>query len=97
LDEICYKHFSILHKYAFNSEYKNVETGEIIKFHTNRIKGALKYAKEYFRIMFKTKATQWEWHLAEVECSSEVKGNRYQEFFDLLKSVYRLEGSLAYK
>jgi hypothetical protein len=44
-----------------------------------------------------TQATQWEGHLAEVMWRSEVKGHRYQAFFDLLRSVYTLEGPPEYK
>jgi len=66
LNEHGYEHFSVIHKHAFCKEYKNIDTGEIVKVHTNRIEGAWKHAKDHFRRMSGTTATQWEGHMAEV-------------------------------
>ncbi|XP_045206192.2 uncharacterized protein LOC123558376 [Mercenaria mercenaria] len=97
LNDLGYHHFSVLHKYSFKKEYKHVETGEIITVHTNRIEGAWKHAKDYFRKMSGTQASQWEGHLAEVMWRAEVKGRKYENFFDLLRSVYTLEGPPHYQ
>ena len=91
LNSLGYNHFSVIHKYAFKKEYKNVESGEIISVHTNRMEGAWKHAKDYFRRMSGTKATQWEGHMAEVMWRSEVKSNVYDAFFTFVKEVYTLQ------
>ncbi|XP_045174324.2 uncharacterized protein LOC123535649 [Mercenaria mercenaria] len=44
-----------------------------------------------------TQASQWEGHLAEVMWRAEVKGRKYENFFDLLRSVYTLEGPPHYQ
>lgn len=49
LNELGYTHFTVLHKYAFKKQYKNLQTGEVVSVHTNRIEGAWKHAKDYFR------------------------------------------------
>ena len=43
-----------------------------------------------------TQLTQFEGHLAEVMWRSEVKGRMYVSFFDLLRSVYTLQGPPDY-
>jgi hypothetical protein len=65
LNDIGYKHFTVLHKYAFKKKYKNTETGEIVSVHTNQIEGAWKNAKNHFRKMSGTQASQWKGHLAK--------------------------------
>ncbi|XP_060590076.1 uncharacterized protein LOC132745237 [Ruditapes philippinarum] len=66
LNDMGYRHFTVIHKYSFKKTYKNAETGDIEVVHTNRIEGAWKHAKDYFRKMSGTKASQWEGHMAEV-------------------------------
>ena len=51
---------------TFSCQCRNVTTNEIITVHTNRIEGAWKHAKEYFRRMNRTKITQFEYHLCEL-------------------------------
>lgn len=45
LNELGYRHFTVLHKYAFKKTCVNKETNEEVEVHTNRIKGAWKHAK----------------------------------------------------
>ncbi|XP_045191303.2 uncharacterized protein LOC123548134 [Mercenaria mercenaria] len=96
LNTLGYRHFTILHKYAFKKAYKNVETGDITYVHTNRIEGAWKHAKDHFRRIVGTKSGQFEGHLAEIMWRSECKGDVYQKFFDLVKEVYPLNKPAEY-
>jgi transposase-like protein len=81
LNEVDYNHFSVIHKRAFKKQYKHVRTGKIVDVQTNRIEGAWKHAKDHFRKMSGTKATQWEGHMAEIMWRSFCKGNVYEAFF----------------
>lgn len=45
LNERGYQHFSVINKNTFQSSYRNVETGEIVIVHTNRIEKVWKHAK----------------------------------------------------
>lgn len=96
LNELGYKHFTVLHKHSFKKTYKNVETGELVDVHTNRIEGAWKHAKQHFKKMSGTKVSQFEGHLAEIMWRSDAKGNLYNRFFTLLSSVYNLERPPTY-
>ena len=90
-----YSHFTVLHnlhKYTFKTFYRDIATGDIVEVHTNRIEGALRHAKTHFRKISGTKLTKFEGHLAEVMWRCEVKGNLYVSFFNLLRSVYHLNG-----
>ncbi|MCG7867879.1 MAG: IS1595 family transposase [Candidatus Thiodiazotropha taylori] len=92
LNNLGYKHFTVLHKYAFKKIYVDVDTKEEVVVHTNRIEGAWKHAKDHFRRMSGTKSAQFEGHLAEVMWRSRAKGNIYESFFDMLKTIYALDG-----
>ena len=91
-----YRHFTVLHKYTFKSFYRNVGTGEIQEVHINRVKGAWRHAKTHFKKISGTLLPLFEGHLAKVMWRSEVKGNVYVPFFDLLKTVYHLNGAPTY-
>ena len=92
LNEYGYKHFTVIHKYAFKKIYMNTETNQEVAVHTNRIEGAWKHAKDHFKRMAGTKGPQFESHLAEVMWRLEVKDKIYPEFFKLVREVYNLEG-----
>ena len=96
LNSLGFDHFTVLHKYSFKKMYVNQETKEKVVCHTNEIEGAWKHAKDYFRKMAGTQLSQFEGHLAEIMWRSEAKGRLYQAFFDLLRSVYTLEGPPEY-
>lgn len=96
LNNIGYKHFTVLHKYAFTKVYVNQETMEEVVVHTNRIEGAWKHAKEHFKKMSGTRLSQFEGHLSEVMWRSHVKGDVYDSFFQLLRSVYTLDDPAQY-
>ena len=96
LNSIGYQHFTVLHKYSFKKVYINQATDERVVCHTNEIEGAWKHAKEHFKRMSGTQLTKFEGHLAEVMWRSEVKGRMYVSFFDLLRSVYTLQGPPDY-
>jgi len=91
-----YRHFTVLHKYTCKSFYRNGGTGEIQEVHTNRVEGAWRHAKTHFKKISGTSLPQFEGHLAEVMWRSEVKGNLYVPFIDLLKTVYHLNGAPTY-
>ena len=97
LNDLGYRHFTVIHKYAFKKVYRNVETGQLVSVHTNKIEGAWTHAKMHFRKMAGTQITQFEGHLAEIMWRSQAKGNIYSEFFELLKSVYTLEKPAEYQ
>ena len=44
-----YRHFTVLHKYAFQKVNVNKQTKEEVTVHTNCIKGAWKQAKSHFQ------------------------------------------------
>lgn len=90
LNSLGYRHFTVLHKYAFKKNYRNVETGAVISVHTNKIEGAWKHAKDHFRRIVGTKSGQFEGHLAEIMWRSHTKGDLYQRFGALLKDVFPL-------
>ena len=85
LNSLGFKHFTVIHKYAFKKSYVNKETGEIVEIHTNRIEGAWKHAKDHFKRMSGTKLGQFEGHMAEIMWRAEVKSNRYEGFFSFIK------------
>ena len=60
--------------------------------HTNRIEGAWQHAKNHFRKMSGTLSSQFEGHLADIIWRSRTKGNVYEAFFNLVKTVYALDG-----
>jgi hypothetical protein len=81
-----------LHKYTFKKVYINSNTREEVEVHTNKIEGAWKHAKDHFRKLAGTKITQFEGHLSEIMWRAEVKSDVYRQFFNLLKTVYHLNG-----
>ena len=87
-----YRHFTVLHKYAFKKVYVNEQTKEEVTVHTNRIEGAWKHAKSHFRKMSGTLSSQFEGHMAEIMWRSSAKTNIYEAFFGLMKTVYTLTG-----
>jgi transposase-like protein len=97
LNDVGYKHFTVLHKYAFKKVFVHTVTKEEVVVHTNRIEGAWKHAKQHFKKMSGTKLTQFEGHLAEIMWRSRVKGRVYQEFFGLLSMVYPLHEPATYQ
>ena len=59
---------------------------------TNRIEGAWKHAKEYFKKMSGSNMNNLESHLAKIVMKNHnVKRNRYEGVFDMLQSVYTLQ------
>lgn len=96
LNDAGYDHFTVLHKYSFKKTYVNTRTQEIEVVHTNRIEGAWKHAKDHFRRLVGTKLAQFEGHLAEIMWRQAERGNIYEAFFNLLRSVYPLDGPPEY-
>ena len=91
LNSLGYKHFTVLHKYSFKKVYVDETTNETVFCHNNTIEGAWKHAKDHFRKMAETQFSQFEGHMAEIMWRSEAKGNLYNSFFNLLRSVYTLQ------
>ena len=40
LNDLGFKHFTVVHKYTFKQKYYNTDTGDYLTVHTNRIEGA---------------------------------------------------------
>ena len=97
LNDLGYQHFTVIQKYAFKKICKNTETGEKISVSTNKIEGAWQHAKIHFRRMAGKRITQFEGYLKEIMWRSQAKGNLYEEFFNLLKSVFTLDKPPAYQ
>ncbi|XP_062594545.1 uncharacterized protein LOC134255960 [Saccostrea cucullata] len=97
LNDLGYRHFTVLHKYSFKKVYRNVTTGVEEVVCTNQIEGAWKHAKEHFRRMSGTKVRQFEGHLAEIMWRSEKKGNLYGGFFETMKTIFTLESAPDYQ
>jgi transposase-like protein len=47
LNDVGYKHFTVLHKYDFKKVFVHTVTKEEFVVHTNRIEGAWKHAKQH--------------------------------------------------
>ena len=69
LNDYCYRHFTVIHKYSFKKVYKNVEMGEHVSVNTNKIEGAWMHEKMHFRRMARTRITQFDGQLAEIAFS----------------------------
>ena len=85
-----YRHFTVLHKYAFKKVDVNEE--EEVTVHTNSIKGAWKHAKSHFQKMSGTLSSQFECHMDEIMWSRSAKSYIYEAIFGLMKTVYTLTG-----
>ena len=96
LNKLGYAHFTVIHKYSFKKSYKNTVTGEIVTVHTNTMEGAWTHMKNHFKRMSGTLYTQFEGHIAEIMWRSEAKGDVYQSFFDLIRSIYTLDKAPVY-
>lgn len=94
LNDFGYRHFTVLHKYAFKKTYVNKETNEEVEVHTNRIEGAWKHAKDHFGKRAGTKLTQFE---GEIMWRADVKANIYTALFDQLRSIYTLTRPSVYR
>ncbi|XP_061187524.1 uncharacterized protein LOC133195646 [Saccostrea echinata] len=96
LNDAGYDHFTVLHKYSFKKTYINTKSQEVVEVLTNRIEGAWKHAKDHFRRLVGTKLSQFEGHLTEIMWRSAERGNIYEAFFNLLRSVYPLDSPPHY-
>ena len=97
LNELGYEHFTVIHKTTFKQRYKNVETGQIVDCHTNRIEGAWKICKDHFRRINGSNTKLFEQYLAEIIWRNHVyRENIYEAFFTLLKEIYTLYAPAHY-
>ena len=81
----------LCHKTTFKQSHKNIETGEIIHCHTNKIEGAWKHCKDHFPRINGTNLKLFEQHLAEIMWRNHHQNqSRYVTFFDLMKATYPL-------
>ena len=96
LNSLGFKHFTVIHKYSFKKVYVKQGTDEKVVVHTNQLEGAWKHVKQHFRKMSGTQRSQFEGHLAEIMWRSWSNGAIYENFFQLLRSVYTLEGPPEY-
>ena len=91
LNEVGYEHFTVVHKTTFKQKYQNVDTGETIDCHTNRIEGAWKICKDHFRRINGTNTASFEQHLAEIVWRNHFhKEDLYKSFYNLVRDVFTL-------
>ena len=72
--------------------YENVNNGDKVEVHTNRIEGAWKHAKQHFRKINGTSLSNFEAHLAEIVWRNFNAGSIYPSFFQLIQRYYNLQG-----
>ena len=97
LNMLGFRHFTVVHKYCYKQQYFDTTTGEVLTVHTNRIEGAWKHAKDYFKRMNGSNMKNFESHLANIVMKNHNTGrNRYVGFFDILQSIYNLQGPAVY-
>ncbi len=92
LNDLGYEHFSVTHKVGFKKVYENVNNGDKVEVHTNRIEGAWKHAKQHFRKINGTSLSNFEAHLAEIVWRNFNAGSIYPSFFQLIQRYYNLQG-----
>ena len=80
LDELVYEHYTVVHKSNFKQRYLNVDTGEIIDCHTNRIEGAWEHCKDHFRRINGTNTERFEQHLAEIVWGNHDSNKKIESF-----------------
>jgi len=71
-----YRHFTVIHKYTFKSFYRNVETGDIVEVHTNKVKalGGTPRPISAISVGPSWPSFKFEWHLAEMGCLYLIHG-----------------------
>ena len=87
LYSLHYEHFTVLHKYCVKKVYVNQTTNKTVVCHINPIEGSWKRVMDHFSKIAGTQLSQFEEHMAEIMWLSEAKGNLYNSFFNLLRSV----------
>ena len=97
LNYLGFQHFTVVHKHTIKQVYHNTVSGDDITVHTNMIECAWKHAKDYFRRMNGSNMKNFESHIANIMMRNHnPRINRYEAFFDLLKTVYHLQGPPTY-
>ena len=91
-----YTHYVVEHKHAFSCQCRDQITGELLTVHTNRIEGAWKHAKDYFKRMNGTKVRQFESHLCELMWRWWDRRPRPEAILRLIKEFYPLTGPPAF-
>ena len=92
LSEQGYTHYVVEHKTSFTCQCRDEQTGENVTIHTNRIEGAWKHAKDYFRHMNGTKVTQFEGHLCEIMWRWWDRRPKPEAILKLITEYYPLTG-----
>jgi hypothetical protein len=87
---VCYKHLVVEHKTSFAVDHVDPITGERHRWHTNRIEGAWKHAKQYFRIMNGTSVGNFEAHLCEIMFRNRERTNSLVATLQLICKHYPL-------
>jgi len=80
------------HKKVFSCQCHDQITGDLLTIHTNRIEGAWKHTKDYFRCMNGTKVTQFESHICELMWRWWDRTPRAEAILRLIKEFYPLNG-----
>ena len=83
---------TVIHKSTFKQSYINAQTGEIVIFTTQIIEEVWKIPKEYLRRINGTNTANFEEHFPEIIWRHHVHNdNIYEIFFQLAKSIFRLD------
>ena len=87
LNDLGYEHFTACHKRNFKVTYNNEVTGLVC---TNRIEGAWKHAKVYFKRMNGCTLCIFEGHLCEVIWRNHMRhDNIYESFCVQVSQIYQ--------
>ena len=88
LNTLCYQHFTVVHKTTFKQRYRNVDTGEVLDCHTNRIEGAWKICKDHFRRINGTNRKLFEQHIAEMYGGTISTETMCMKHFSTYSEIY---------
>jgi transposase-like protein len=83
-----YGHRVVEHKTAFAVDYIDPATGASERVHTNRIEGAWKHAKAYFREMNGSSVSTFESHLCDIMFRNRVGEKAITATLDLIVKHY---------
>ncbi|GFR94874.1 mitotic-spindle organizing protein 2A [Elysia marginata] len=98
LNSYGFEHFTVVHKTQFKQIYVHQETDERVEAHTNKIEGAWAHAKQHFKKIYGTKASNFESHLCEILWRNWRSGSNILNFyFRDLKTFFPLTGRCNYR
>jgi transposase-like protein len=96
LGDLGYRHLVVEHTHHFAVTYTDPVASTTETVHTNRIEGAWKQTKAYFRLMNGTSTSNFESHLCEIMVRNRYKGSAMAETIRLITDYYPLTGPVAF-